>query len=50
MKKLLFVIALLLIVGWIVGSFVYHIASALIHLLLIIAIVMIVLGLIKRKG
>ena len=49
MKNLLYIIAVILIVIWALGSFAYHVGSAFIHLLLLVAVVMIVLNLFKRK-
>lgn len=46
MNNLLYVIAVVLIIGWILGFFVYS-ATGLIHLLLVIALIAIVLRLIR---
>lgn len=46
MGNLLYVIAVILIIGWILGFFVYS-AGGLIHLLLVIAVIAIVLRLIR---
>lgn len=46
MRSLLYVIAVLLIIGWALGNFAWHAAGALIHLLLVVAIVMILFNLI----
>jgi hypothetical protein len=47
MSSLLYLIAVILIIGWILGFFVYS-AGGLIHILLIIAIIALVLGVIRR--
>ena len=47
MRSLLYLLALILIIGWILGVFVYS-AGWLIHILLILAVVSILLGLIRR--
>lgn len=47
MRNLLYIIAVILIIGWLVGVFAYS-ASGLIHVLLVLAIVSIVLSLIRR--
>jgi len=47
MKSLLYIIAILLIIGWAVGSFAYHVGSGLIHLLLVVAVIMILLNLVR---
>jgi len=49
MRNLLYIIAVILVVIWALGSFAYHVGSALIHLLLVVAIVMIVLNMLRRK-
>lgn len=49
MKNLLYIIAVILIIFWALGSFAYHVGSALIHLLLLVAIVMIVLNLFRGR-
>lgn len=47
MNSLLYIVAVILIIGWAIGVFVYSV-SGLIHVLLIIAIIAIILGLIRR--
>ncbi|HSZ31873.1 MAG TPA: lmo0937 family membrane protein [Puia sp.] len=47
MSSLLYLIAVILIIGWILGVFVYSIGG-LIHVLLFIAIISLILGLIRR--
>ncbi|HMH34857.1 MAG TPA: lmo0937 family membrane protein [Puia sp.] len=47
MRGLLYLVALILIAGWIIGFFVYS-AAGIIHVLLILAIISLVLGLIRR--
>ena len=46
MNNLLYIIAVILIIGWALGFFVYA-ASGLIHILLVIAVIAIVLRLIR---
>lgn len=48
MRSLLYIIAIILIIGWILGAFVYS-AGAIIHILLVLAVISLLLGLI-RKG
>jgi hypothetical protein len=48
MNSLLYLIAVVLIIGWILGFFVYS-ASGLIHILLVLALVAILLRLIRGK-
>lgn len=47
MKSILYLVAVILIIGWLLGLFVYS-AGQLIHILLIIAIIAIILAVIRR--
>jgi hypothetical protein len=47
MRSLLYLIAVILIIGWILGFFVYS-AGGLIHILLVIAIIALLMGVIRR--
>lgn len=47
MSSLLYIIAVILLIGWILGVFVYS-AGSLIHVLLVIAIIALLLGVIRR--
>jgi len=47
MRSLLYLIAIILVIGWAVGLFVYNVGS-LIHILLVIAIIALILGVIRR--
>jgi len=47
MRSLLYVIAVILIIGWILGAFVYS-AGSIIHILLVLAIISLLLGFIRR--
>jgi hypothetical protein len=47
MRSILYLIAVILIVGWLLGVFVYS-ATGLIHILIILAIVALLLGIIRR--
>lgn len=49
MRSLLYIIAVILIIGWALGFFVYS-ASGLIHILLVIAVIAILLRLIGGRG
>jgi hypothetical protein len=49
MQNLLYLIAVILVIFWVLGFFVYS-AGALIHILLVIAVIAILLRLIKGKG
>ncbi|WP_421872633.1 lmo0937 family membrane protein [Marinoscillum sp.] len=47
MRTLLYIIALVLVIGWLLGFFVYS-AGQLIHVLLVIAVIALLVGVIKR--
>ncbi len=47
MRSLLYIIAIILLIGWIFGAFVYS-AGSLIHILLVLAIISLLLGFIRR--
>ncbi len=47
MRGLLYIIAVILIIGWALGFF-YYSAGGIIHVLLVIAVIALLLGLIRR--
>lgn len=47
MRNLLYVVAVILIIGWLLGAFAYS-AGGLIHILLVLAIISLILGFIRR--
>jgi hypothetical protein len=47
MRSILYLIAVILVIGWILGFFVGHIGN-IIHILLVLAIISLLLGLIRR--
>ncbi|RCH53622.1 lmo0937 family membrane protein [Mucilaginibacter hurinus] len=47
MRSLLYIVAVILIIGWAIGVFAYT-ATGLIHALLVIAIIALLLGFIRR--
>jgi len=47
MSSLLYIIAVILIIGWAIGTFAYA-AGSLIHILLVIAVISIILGFLRR--
>ena len=49
MGNLLYILAVVLVIGWLLGVFVYS-ATGLIHVLLVIAIVAILLRVIQSRG
>jgi hypothetical protein len=48
MGNILYIIAVILIIGWAIGFFGYH-SGGIIHVLLVIAIVMIILKAVRRE-
>jgi len=48
MRSLLYLIAVILVIGWILGFFVYPMGGGLIHILLVIAVIALLLGIIRR--
>jgi hypothetical protein len=48
MNNLLYIVAVILIIGWLLGFFVFH-AGGIIHVLLVIAVIVIILKLIQGK-
>jgi hypothetical protein len=49
MGSLLYVVAVILIIGWLLGFFVFH-AGGIIHVLLVIAIIAIILRVIRGNN
>lgn len=47
MRSILYLIAVILVIGWLLGFFVYS-ATGLIHILIVLAVVALLLGLIRR--
>lgn len=47
MRSLLYIIAVVLVIGWVLGYFVYS-ASGLIHILIVLAVIALLLGIIRR--
>lgn len=47
MRSLLYIIAVILIIGWAIGTFAYA-AGGLIHILLVIAVIALILGFLRR--
>ncbi len=48
MRSILYIIAVILIIGWLLGVFVYSV-TGLIHILLVLAIISLLLGLIRSS-
>jgi hypothetical protein len=48
MGTLLYIIAVILIIGWLLGFFVYSV-GALIHVLLVLAVISVLLAIIRRS-
>jgi hypothetical protein len=47
MNNLLYIIAVILIIGWLLGVF-YFSATGLIHILIVVAVIALLLGIIRR--
>lgn len=47
MRSLLYIIAVILVIGWAIGFFAYN-TGGIIHILLVIAIIALLLGVIRR--
>jgi hypothetical protein len=47
MRSILYIIAVILVIGWAIGTFAYA-AGGLIHILLVIAVIALILGFIRR--
>lgn len=47
MRSILYLIAVVLIIGWLLGVFVYS-AKGLIHILIVLAIISLLVGIIRR--
>jgi len=47
MRSLLYIVAVVLIIGWLVGAFAYN-AGGLIHILLVLAVISLLVGFIRR--
>ncbi len=47
MRSILYVIAVILVIGWAIGFLGYH-AGGIIHILLVIALISLLLGVIRR--
>lgn len=46
MRSILYLIAVILVIGWLLGFFVYS-AGGLIHILIVLAVIALILGLIR---
>lgn len=49
MRSILYIVAVILIIGWLLGVFVYSV-SGLIHILLVLAIISLLLAIIGGRG
>jgi len=47
MRSILFIVAIILVIGWLLGVFMYS-AKGLIHILLVLAVISLLLGIIRR--
>jgi hypothetical protein len=49
MGNLLYIIAVILIIGWLLGMFAFNVSGSLIHLVLVIAVILIVLQVVSGR-
>ena len=49
MNSLLYIVAVILIIGWVLGAFVYSVGS-IIHILLVIAIIAVIFSFIRGRS
>jgi hypothetical protein len=49
MGNILYIIAVILIIGWLLGMFAFHVTGGLIHALLVIAVIMIIINLVSGR-
>ena len=47
---MLWTLAVILVVAWLLGGFVFHVAGGLIHLLLVIAVIVVIVRLIRGRS
>lgn len=51
MGNILYIIAVILVIGWLLGMFAFHVTGGLIHALLVIAVILIIVNLVGgRRG
>lgn len=48
MRSILYLIAVILVIGWVLGKFAFGVSGNLIHILLVIAVISLLLGIIRR--
>lgn len=48
MRSVLYIIAVMLVVGWVLGMFVWKVNSGLIHILILLAIISLLFGIIRK--
>ena len=46
---MLWTLAVILVIAWILGGFVFHVAGGLIHLLLVVAVIVVVVQIIQGR-
>ena len=47
----MYIIAVILVIGWLLGMFAFHVAGGLIHALLVIAVILVIINLVGgRRG
>lgn len=49
MKNLLWILVLILVVGWVLGFVVFKVMGGIIHLLLVVAVILIIYNFVSKK-
>ncbi|RYF84758.1 MAG: lmo0937 family membrane protein [Chitinophagaceae bacterium] len=49
MGNLLYILVVILIIGWLLGVFAFHVAGGLIHALLVIAVILLIVKLVSGR-
>jgi len=49
MRSLLYIVAVVLVIIWVISFLVYHVTGGLIHILLVIAVISLILGVIRKS-
>lgn len=48
MRSLLYIVAVILVIGWALGVFAFNVTGSIIHVLLVIAVIAVILGVIRK--
>jgi len=50
MNTLLYIIAAILLIGWALGVFIFSVSGGIIHLLLVMAVIAVILGIVRKPA